>query len=425
MSPRTAPAVSPADVEYLERARMLGRAGWGMVHPNPMVGCVLVRDGDVVGEGYHAAFGGQHAEVAALEAAGARTRGSTAYVSLEPCNHHGKTPPCTEALLRAGVQRVVYGAREPGAEAGGGAEALRQAGVLVDGPVWSGRAARAENPAFFHTAGHASPFVALKLAMSLDARISAAPGRRTRVSGPGAEREAHRLRTGFDAVMVGAGTLRADDPRLTVRRAAPGRTPPVRMLLVPDAEVPEGAAALQEADSVPLHVFTSRHADDAAVARLERAGAHVHAVAEDRHGLDLQAVLGTAWELGIQSILCEGGARLAASLLREGLARRVYLLIAPVTFGAQGVPAFPDDAGALRWDSFELVLPPEAHGRDTLIVLDRDDVPAHETDDDEPDDDGTDEDEPDADEESHADGARTAQADSAAGAHEPPLRGDA
>ena len=346
-----------------------------MVHPNPLVGCVLVREGEVVGEGHHAVFGGPHAEIVALEAAADGARGATAYVSLEPCNHHGKTPPCTEALLRAGVRRVVFGAREPGPEAGGGADTLRRAGVTVDGPAWSGRVARAENPAFFHTAAHASPFVALKLAVSLDARISAAPGRRTRVSGPDAEREAHRLRTGFDGLMVGAGTVRADDPRLTVRAAPPGRTPPHRILLVPDAGVPEGAAALQDAGSVPLHVFIGPGADRTAVARLERAGAHVHEVDAAPWGLDLRGVLSRCWDVGIRSILCEGGARLAASLLREALARRLYLFVAPVTFGGQGVPAFPDDADSLGWDRYELVLPPEAHGRDTLIVLDRDDVP--------------------------------------------------
>lgn len=359
-----------ADLGHLERARVLSREGWGRVHPNPLVGCVLVRDGEVVGEGFHKEFGGPHAEIVALEVARSRAEGATAYVTLEPCDHHGKTPPCTQALLQAGVRRVVFGARDPGDASGGGAATLAAAGVEVVGPVWDDAQARAENPAFFHTAVHATPFVAVKLAQTLDGAIAEAPGRTTRITGTEAEKEVHRLRSGFDALLVGAGTARTDDPRLTVRHAPPGRVAPARLVLDARGELPSSAALLRDAATAPVHVFTHRDVRELELERLEHAGAHVHPVAAAGKRLDLEAVLSVAWGLGIRSILCEGGAVLAAALLDGGFAQRLYLWIAPHTLGSGAVPAFP---GVRRetWDRFHPALPAETHGRDTLLVMDR------------------------------------------------------
>lgn len=362
--------LSDADRAHLERARRIAREGWGRVHPNPMVGCVLVRDGDVVAEGFHEAFGGPHAEIVALERALSAAEGATAYVSLEPCNHHGKTPPCTRALVEAGVRRVVFGATDPGARSRGGGDALRAAGVEVVGPVWSPEESRAENPAFMHVARHETPFVALKLAMSLDARIAAAPDTRTRITGDEAEREVHRLRTGFDAVMVGAGTARADDPRLTARLVPAGRRATHRIVLAPDADLPPDAALFKDVQEAPLHVFCRLDASEVSIEHLEEAGAHVHPVDGVGDGLELEAVSGVSWELGIRSILCEGGARLAGALLRERRVHRFYLFVAPVTLGNAGLPGFPD-GDELEWSDFRPALPPESFGRDTLIVLDR------------------------------------------------------
>lgn len=368
-------SLSLADAAHLEWARKLGRRGWGQVHPNPLVGCVIVNEDRTVGEGYHEVFGGPHAEIVALEDARSHAQGATVYVSLEPCNHHGKTPPCSEALLAAGVRRVVYGARDPGRESGGGANTLRAGGVEVVGPVWADREGRAENPAFFHRAKHASPFVALKLAMSLDARIAASPAQRTRVTGPEAEREVHRLRTGFDAILVGAGTVRADNPRLTVRMVPPGREAPRRIVLDPDATLPSGAALFAAREDAPVHVFVREDAAEAQIERLEEAGAHVHPVGRSQRGLDLDDVLSACGDLGVRSILCEGGARLADSLLRERRIQRLYMFVSPATYGSEGVAAFPSDAGVLRWDDFDPAGPPQQHGRDTLIVLDRQEHP--------------------------------------------------
>jgi len=362
---------SVADSEFLDRARLLARKGWGHVHPNPLVGCVLVREGAIVGEGYHREFGGPHAEIVALEAARSQAEGATAYVTLEPCNHDGKTPPCSVALIRAGIRRVVFGASDPGGVSGGGATRLREAGIEVVGPVWSAREARYENPAFFHAAESAVPYVALKLALTLDGKIATAPGRRSRITGPDAEREVHRLRTGFDAILVGAGTLRADDPRLTVRLVPAGLRPPRRLLIDPRAELPTDAAVLEDAGKTPVHVFTRRDAPEADLERLEEAGAHVHPVDHDEGGLDLASLLAVSWELGIRSVLCEGGARLAAALLREGHVSRLYLFFAPFVLGPGGLAGFGPATASLSWDQFAPHAPPELHGRDALWVMDR------------------------------------------------------
>jgi len=345
------------------------------VHPNPLVGCVLLNGGIVVGEGYHEVFGGPHAEIAALAAAGRRAAGATAYVTLEPCNHHGKTPPCAVALAEAGVKRVVYGARDPGGASGGGAEHLRRAGVEVVGPVWSESEARAENPGFLHVAREASPFIALKLAMSLDACLAASPGSRTRITGEEAEREVHRLRAGHDAVMVGAGTIAADDPRLTVRLAPPGREPPRRIVLDSEGALGSQAAVFEDAAVAPVHVFVRQEVAEATIERLETAGASVHPVPRSEAGLALDDVLRVCWELGIRSIFCEGGARVASSLLREARVHRLYLFIAPRTFGSDGVRAFSDGAESLSWEAFAPLVAPATFGRDTLLVLDRQEVP--------------------------------------------------
>lgn len=315
-------------------------------------------------------FGGPHAEIVALDVAGRRADGATAYVSLEPCDHQGKTPPCSQALVQAGVRRVVFGAGDPTAAAAGGAETLRQAGVEVVGPAWTPEEGRAQNPAFFHTARHEAPYVAIKLAMTLDGRIAAGPGESTRITGVDAEREVHQLRRGYDAVLVGGETARTDDPRLTVRLVPPGLRPPRRMVLDSNARLSTESRLFQETGS-PLHVFTRKDVLEGDLERLEDAGAHVHPIPAAPSGLDLTSALGVCWEMGVRSILCEGGGQLAASLLRAGLVQRLYLFIAPSALGEKGVPAFPGDAQGLPWSEFHPVGSPRHLGRDTLLVFDR------------------------------------------------------
>ena len=363
--------LSREDLAYLDWARKIARRGWGRVHPNPLVGCVLVLHSQVVGEGYHRELGGPHAEIIALEAAKSKAEGATAYVSLEPCNHEGKTPPCSQALVQAGVVRVIYGVAEPGVKEGGGRNTLARGGIEVIGPVWDSIAGRIENPSFFHVQTHGTPYIALKLALSLDGYIGIRGGVRTQVTGLDAEREVHRLRTGFDAILIGTETLRVDNPRLTVRMAPHGRRPVRRLVRDARAELPSNAAIFDDVELNPLHIFTHQDASESEITRLESLGAHVHSVPKTNLGLDLESVMGVVQELGVESVLCEGGAKLANSLIRKDLVQRLYLFVAPKTLGPGGILAFGDSGESLKWDNFLPTLAPELHGRDTLIVLDR------------------------------------------------------
>ena len=363
--------LSREDLAYLDWARKIARRGWGRVHPNPLVGCVLVLNNQIVGEGYHREFGGPHAEIIALEVAKSKADGATAYVSLEPCNHEGKTPPCSQALVQAGVARVIYGVAEPGIKEGGGRDTLARGGIEVIGPVWDSITGRIENPSFFHVQTHGTPYIALKLALSLDGYIGIRGGVRTQITGLDAEREVHRLRTGFDAILIGTETLRVDNPRLTVRMAPHGRRPVRRLVLDARAELPSDAAIFDDVELNPLHIFTYQDADESEITRLESLGAHVHSVPKTDLGLDLESVMGVVQELGVESILCEGGAKLANSLIRKDLVQRLYLFVAPKTLGPGGILAFGDSGETLKWDNFIPTLAPELHGRDTLIVLDR------------------------------------------------------
>ena len=363
--------LSREDLAYLDWARKIARRGWGRVHPNPLVGCVLVLNNQVFGEGYHREFGGPPAEIIALEAAKSKAEGATAYVSLEPCNHEGKTPPCSQALVQAGVVRVIYGVAEPGVKEGGGRNTLARGGIEVIGPVWDSIAGRIENPSFFHVQTHGTPYIALKLALSLDGYIGIRGGVRTQLTGLDAGREVHRLRTGFDAILIGTETLRVDNPRLTVRMAPHGRRPVRRLVLDARAELPSDAAIFDDLELNPLHIFTHQDASESEITRLESLGAHVHSVPKTNLGLDLDSVMGVVQELGVESVLCECGAKLANSLIRKDLVQRLYLFVAPKTLGPGGILACGDSGESLKWDNFLPTLAPELHGRDTLIVLDR------------------------------------------------------
>ncbi len=371
--PRERPLVTlpEEDLRWLDHATLLGRRGWGRVHPNPMVGCVLVRDGRVLAEGWHREFGGPHAELGALERSIEDPAGATAYVSLEPCRHQGKTPACTDALIHAGIGRVVYSVADPNKQAAGGGAALRAVRTAVSGPVWPASVGRRENPVFFHRQASGRPFVAAKLALSLDGRIAEAPGLRTTVTGPEALREAHRLRAGFEAVMIGSVTARVDDPRLTVREGGvTPRVPPTRIVLDTKASLSEAGAIFRETEGRVI-VFVGESADRAKVARLEKAGAEVRQVRQGPHGLDLSAVLDAASARGIHSILCEGGGRLTGSFLAAGLVDRLYLFQSPRVLGSGGVPAFPGPLAEGFWTEWRAAFDPERLGEDVLTVYER------------------------------------------------------
>lgn len=329
----------------MTRAIVLAERGWGRVHPNPMVGAVLLKNGEAIAEGWHAEFGSPHAEANALAAAGDLARGSTCVVTLEPCAHHGKTPPCTDALLAAGVARVVCAVREPGNEAGGGLAKLKAAGVSIESGLMAEDAARM-NAAFLCAAMTADrPWVAVKVATSSDGFL-ATPDRKPRwISSYEARDWVQWLRAGFDAVAVGRVTVETDNPQLTVRGPLMARVMPTRVIF--------SRKGMVKRDQL---VFTS----DVAPTTL----------LTDADGEDTVAKLRTLRSRGVQSLLVEGGAALIQSLLADDLVDRIYWVRARKSLG-QGVSAFgdflPDQAEAQGWK----VVRRQALGPDTLIVTDR------------------------------------------------------
>jgi diaminohydroxyphosphoribosylaminopyrimidine deaminase/5-amino-6-(5-phosphoribosylamino)uracil reductase len=350
----------------MRRALALAPLGWGRVHPNPLVGAVVVRDGRVVGEGYHAEYGGAHAEVIALRAAGDAARGATLFVSLEPCTHHGKTPPCTEAILAAGIADVVYAAEDPNTRAGGGAERLRAAGVRIHAGI-ERAAARELNAAFFHVHERGAPYVALKLAVSLDGRIASRPGVRTTLTGPAAMREVHRLRSGFDAILIGRGTAEADDPLLTVREV-PVRQPPVRIVVDSGARLDPTSQLVRTAAEAPVWVLAAAHADAARCRELTDRGVRVVQVEPGPAGVDLHSGLRELSAAGARTIFAEGGSRIASTLLDADVIQRIFLFVAPVVLGSAALAAFDVAAQpSARWRFTR----EQRFGADVLLTLDR------------------------------------------------------
>lgn len=332
-----APALD--DRRWMRRALALARRGWGRTAPNPLVGAVLVRDGHVVGVGWHAQWGGPHAEAMALAAAGEDARGATCYVTLEPCAHTGKTPPCADALIAAGVARVVYAVSDPSPVAAGGAARLRAAGIATTAGV-EADAARALIAPFLHLAhGGARPFVTLKLARSLDGAVAPADGAMRWLTGPMARRWVHRARAQADAIAVGIGTVLADDPALTVRDVSPPRVAPVRVVFDRTLRLPLGSHLVRTAREVPVLVVAHPEADPARARALEAAGVTVVAAATLADGL---AVLRAR---GIGHLFCEGGATIARALLDAELVDRLVIFTAPVALGAGARPAFGPGIG--------------------------------------------------------------------------------
>lgn len=322
----------------MRRALALAARARGDTSPNPVVGCVVLdADGNTAGEGHHAFAGGPHAEIVALRAAGGRARGGTLVVTLEPCDHQGRTGPCTRAAIEAGVRRVVYAVGDPNPVAGGGARRLAAAGVEVAGGLLRAEAERG-NAEWLTYARLRRPHVTWKFAATLDGRSAAADGTSQWITGPEARRDVHRLRAACDAIVAGSGTVLADDPRLTVRGLGPGalgdhgrlRTPrtPLRVVADTRARTPGTARVLD--DAAPTLVAV---AEDAAAGALEARAAVVRLPRGDG-GLDLAALLAELADRQIVSVLLEGGPTLAGSFLAAGLVDRVVAYLAPALFGA-------------------------------------------------------------------------------------------
>jgi len=322
----------------MRRALTLARRGLGRTSPNPMVGCVLVKNGRTVGEGYHHAAGQPHAEVEALDAAGVAARGATAYVTLEPCAHRGRTPPCTDALIDAGVQTVVAALKDPNPRvAGRGFRRLRRAGVEVRSGLMADRAAKL-NEAFTRHITSGQPFVHLKAAMTLDGKTAAAGGSSKWISGEASRRLVHRWRLASDAVVVGAGTALADDPDLTPRPPGGGHhwnwKTVTRVVLDGRLRLPPTSRMLTNPDRGPVLVFTSTRAPKKRVEALRAAGAEVVRVRKGRDGfLDLHRILEYLGSCQITRVLLEGGATVNAAFLAAGLVDRLSIFLAPKLLG--------------------------------------------------------------------------------------------
>ncbi len=327
----------------MDLARHLAERGRYTVSPNPLVGAVVARDGTPISEGWHARAGGDHAEVAALRDAGEAARGATMYVTLEPCNHHGRTPPCTDAVLRAGVSRVVVGHLDPDPRMRGrSVEILRGAGVeveVLDDPTFE-----RQNEQFLHYMRTGRPFVHLKLAATLDGRIAASGGDSRWVTGEATRLRAHRLRAEAGAVLVGVGTVRADDPLLTARGL--DEQPPriTRVVLDPRLTIPGESKLARTASEAPVLIFSEEGARDGREARLEALGIEVVGAPGSQGSLDLLYVLRELGRRGIRGVLVEGGGQTAARFVGAGLGDKITLFYAPKLLGSEGVPMI----GALR-----------------------------------------------------------------------------
>ena len=331
------------DSRMMRAALALARRGLGNVWPNPAVGCLVVKDGHVVGRGWTQPGGRPHAETEALARAGEPARSATAYVTLEPCCHWGKTPPCADALIAAGLARVVAAVEDPDPRvAGAGLRRLRAAGLSVESGVCEAEAAEL-NAGFFQRVRTGRPLVTLKLAASLDGRIAAASGESRWITGEIARERAHLLRAEHDAVLVGTGIALADDPQLTCR--LPGMSPrsPVRIVMDRDLRLPHSARLFAEARQVPIWILTSSSADEERLAALRGAGVEVMTAELDAAGgIDLAAALGILGARGLTRLLVEGGGRLAAALLRADLVDRLVWINAPLLIGGDGIPAVAD-----------------------------------------------------------------------------------
>ncbi|MBP0445780.1 bifunctional diaminohydroxyphosphoribosylaminopyrimidine deaminase/5-amino-6-(5-phosphoribosylamino)uracil reductase RibD [Roseomonas sp. SSH11] len=330
----------------MRAALALAARGLGNTWPNPSVGCVIVRDGRVVGRGHTRPGGRPHAETEALRAAAGRTEGATAYVTLEPCCHWGRTPPCTDALIAARVARVVVALRDPDPRVDGeGLQRLRDAGIVVEIGLLEDEARRV-NAGFVRRLEHGLPLVTLKLATTLDGRIATRTGESQWITGPEARRMAHALRGCHDAVMAGSGTLLADDPELTCRLPGFAPRPTVRVIADARLRTPLGARLFNA--EAPAWIATRPGHDPAALAALEQRGAEfVDVPPATGGGLEPEALLRALAAKGISRLLVEGGAILSASLLRAGLVNRVAWFMAPSLIGGDGLPGF-DSLGVDR-----------------------------------------------------------------------------
>ena len=368
-------AAKADDLRYMQLALTLGRRGQGRTWPNPAVGAVVVKDGVILGRGWTQPGGRPHAEPVALAQAGEAARGATLYVTLEPCSHFGKSPPCADAIVAAGIARVVAAIEDPNPDvAGQGHARLRAAGIKVDVGLCADEAAR-DHAGHFRRIRDRRPHVVLKLAVSPDGKIAAAGHKPVAVTGERVRSRVHLLRAQCDAILVGIGTVIADDPELTCRLPGMMKRSPVRVVIDRALRISGNSKLVHSARTVPLWVMTSDIAEAPAAMALGAAGAQVlraPAVTSPLPGLDLSAVLHSLAEKGITKLLVEGGAKIASSFVRAGLVDEVWLFQGPNEIGEGGVNAL--DAlplSAITGSPEFKVRASESFGNDALTIYER------------------------------------------------------
>jgi len=361
-----------ADRRFMELALALGRRGLGRSWPNPAVGAVVVKDGIIVGRGWTQLGGRPHAEPVALAQAGEAARGATLYVTLEPCSHIGKSPPCVDAIIAAGITRVVSAIEDPNPEvAGKGHAKLRAAGIAVDVGLGALEAAH-DHSGHFRRIRNKRPHVILKLAVSSDGKIAGAGYRPIAISGEAAKARMHLLRAQCDAILVGIGTVLSDDPMLTCRLPGMEARSPVRIVLDRSLRIPAASQLTLSARNTPLWVMTSHLSEAQPAAKLGATGAQVIRVASAPVSLDLSAVLGTLAERGITRLLVEGGSRVASSFVASRLVDELWLLRGKDAIGADGVAALDGlPLGAIIGSPEFRVRVSENIDKDTLTIYER------------------------------------------------------
>lgn len=319
------------DEDFMQRALELAERGRETTGENPMVGAVLVKDGKIIGEGYHKKAGGPHAEIKALKYVGLNAKGATLYVNLEPCNHYGKTPPCTDALIKAGVARVVAAIEDPNPKVSGkGFLKLKKAGIDVTIGILEDKALKL-NEVFIKCISQNTPFVVAKIAQTIDGKIALSSGKSKWITGDAARKKGHELRNMYDAILVGIGTVLADDPMLNCRLA--GKTnDPIKIILDSSAQIPIESKLLQDRGKVIL--ATTSYADECRLHKLQDMGVEVIKTSQDT--VNLKELLMKLYDMGISSILVEGGPRILTSFLREKLLDKLVVFLAPKIIGGDG-----------------------------------------------------------------------------------------
>jgi diaminohydroxyphosphoribosylaminopyrimidine deaminase/5-amino-6-(5-phosphoribosylamino)uracil reductase len=340
--------MNPINPDYMKLALRLAAKGAGFVSPNPMVGAVVVKNGEIVGRGYHRRAGLPHAEVVALSDAGERARGADLYVTLEPCNHQGRTPPCTRAVVAAGVRRVIISTRDPNPNvAGGGAQYLRSNGVQVETGVLE-REGRKLNEAWFHWVETGRPWVIAKAACSLDGKIATATGESQWITGEAARLYGHRLRHRVDAILVGINTALSDDPQLTTRLPRGRGMDPIRVVLDSHLRLPETARMLHQKSAAPTWIACTEAAPTGKIELLRKQGAEVLVLPEESGQVSLAALPKLLGERQVQSVLVEGGAAVLGSFFLQRLVNRFYFFYAPKFIGGDGAPGVLGGHGISR-----------------------------------------------------------------------------